>query len=87
MDRHYQNAENTEGQGSLIVALDLNDAGALEALAGEGTMLVKSYVRKPKCVDFAQYGNSGPTQYFVGKKPFYIRRSAIKRLMAKFMAS
>jgi hypothetical protein len=82
---HYQNAENTEGQGSLIVALDLNHAGALETLAGEGTMLVKSYVHKPKYVDFAQFRNSGPTQYFADKKPFYIKASVARRLLTKII--
>jgi hypothetical protein len=80
---HYQNAENTEGQGSLIVALDLKDVGALETLVGEGTMLVKSYVHKPKYVDFTHYKESGPTQYFADKKPFYIKESTVKRLLAK----
>jgi hypothetical protein len=35
---HYQNAENTEGEGSLIVALELSDVGALETQAGEGAI-------------------------------------------------
>ena len=80
---HYRNAENTEGQGSLIVALDLNEDAAMQSLAGEGGMLVKSYVQKPRFVDFVQYANTGPTKYFVDKKPFYTKEGALKRLLAK----
>jgi hypothetical protein len=80
---HYQNAPSTEGQGSLLVALDLSDAKAIEGLAGEGTLLVKSYVHRPKYVDFACYEMSGPTQYFADKKPFYSKRGPIKHLLAK----
>ena len=83
---HYQNAENTEGQGSLIVALELKNASDLESLAGEGSLLVKSYAQKPKYVDFAQYRSSGPTHYFSDKQPFYTKKSPLKSLLAKLAA-
>jgi hypothetical protein len=46
-------------------------------------MLVKSYVHQPRYVDFAHYKNSGPTQYFADKKPFYIKENTAKRQLAK----
>jgi hypothetical protein len=50
-------------------------------------MIVKSYVRKPKSVDFAQYEASGPMQYFTDKRPFYTRESFSKRLLARIVGS
>jgi SseB protein C-terminal domain len=81
---HYHTADSAQGQGRLLVALDLKDASTLEALAGEGSILVKAYVQKPQHVDFVQYKGIGLAQYFIAKRPFYIKGNPISRLLAKF---